>query len=372
MMNEYQSTLYSDLIKLCATNEAFYFQDFDTEGRKFRIFNYRIASYTDFLHPSALECRGHMFEIDDNAQAIRLAALPMSKFFNISENPITMNLDYTTVVAIENKADGSLISSYLADSMLKLKSKGSLSSDQATDAMAWLDLPSNDVFKATINMMESLGYTVNMEWVGLQNRIVVGYPVTKLIVLNIRNKIDGSYIDPTLHFDSDYLIETVDTKGLDLVEFVESIPDMQDDIEGYIIKLASGQFVKIKTKKYMSLHHAKDSINNPRRLFEAVVDEGVDDLRSLFHSDELAMKLIDEMQDHVTRLYNHMVKVVETFYGDNKQLDRKSFAIKGQSELEQMHFGLVMNKYTQKPIDYKTFIKSRWKELGFKDTAQVV
>ena len=60
------------------------------------------------------------------------------------------------------------------------------------------------------------------------------------------------------------------------------------NIEGYVIRLASGQRVKIKTAWYLALHHTKDSINSPRRLFEAVLEEATDDMRSLFYDDKLA------------------------------------------------------------------------------------
>ena len=87
---------------------------------------------------------------------IRLAALPMQKFFNVNENPFTMDLDMNDVEGIDLKADGSLISTYLhnvsqdtynRDDVLRLKTKGSLESDQALAAMKWLDLPENSKFK---------------------------------------------------------------------------------------------------------------------------------------------------------------------------------------------------------------------------------
>jgi hypothetical protein len=117
----------------------------------------------------------------------------------------------------------------------------------------------------------------------------------------------------------------------------------------------------------MSLHHTKDSINNPRRLFEAVLDEGVDDLRAMFFEDKLAIKLIDEMTEKVDKIYNHMVALVEKFYEDNKSLERKDYAIKGQAELDRLYFGLAMTKYLQKPVDYKGFLKSKYKEFGIRD-----
>jgi hypothetical protein len=145
------------------------------------------------------------------------------------------------------------------------------------------------------------------------------------------------------------MIGVVDTNGLDFNTFVASIPGMTEDIEGYIVELASGLRFKCKTAKYLTAHRAKDSINSDRRLFEAVIDEAIDDVRSLFAHDALIMSRIDEMQTKVGHIYNHIVKSVEDFYEVNKSL------------------GLGMNRYLQKPTDYKGFIKKQWKSFGVKD-----
>lgn len=365
-MNQFQRDLYEDLMNLTKEGDTFYFQDFTYENCTYRIFNYRLSSYTEFLRPNALECRGHMFELDNEGNACRLSAMPMQKFFNLNENPSTMDLDLSQVVRIEHKADGSLISTYKHGRELRLKSKGSLFSDQALDAMAWLSRPENAGMKILVNSMASNDYTVNMEWVSPANRIVLGYLEPRLIVLNVRNNLDGSYYER--HPLQSFMNAPVELNGVDPADFVALIPSMLDDIEGYVVVLPD-RWVKVKTDKYMSLHHAKDSVNNPRRLYECVLEEGVDDLRSMFFHDELAMKQINEMQEKVTKLYNHTVKTVEDFYEANKALDRKSYAIKGQAELEQLYFGLVMNKYVERPVDYKAFMISRYKEFGFRDEA---
>lgn len=365
-MNAYQQKMYDDLMALTNGSETFYFQDFVLDGKTYRIFNYRLSSYTEFMKPSALECRGHMFEIV-NGNAVRLAALPMQKFFNLNENPMTMGLDLSAVDTVELKADGSLITTYLHNGELRFKSKGSLTSDQALAAMNWIN--TQPAFKRALESLAHLNWSVNLEWCAPDNRIVIGYMVPHLKVLNARHLDNGKYLPRNTLEDvigAENVIDRVNTNGLDVAAFVQSIPDMLDDIEGYVARIGDLWF-KIKTDKYMSLHHTKDSINNPRRLFEAVLDEGVDDLRAMFFEDKLAIKLIDEMTEKVDKMYNHMVALVEKFYEDNKLLDRKDFAIKGQSELPRLYFGLAMTKYQQKPVDYKGFMKGKWKELGFRD-----
>jgi RNA ligase len=374
-MNDYQTQLWHDLMALVEDSEAFYFQDFDHAGCQYRIFNYRLASYTEFMRPAGIECRGHMFQIDGegyDARMLRLASLPPEKFWNLYECPATMDLDLTTVDLIEDKADGSLISTYIhadgATSALRLKSKGSLTSDQALAAMAWLD--TQDDFKRELCQLAALGYTVNMEWVAPDNRIVLGYAEPELRVLNIRNTVDGSYLDRDVLHDSYYhtIMRWTERFSVDdPATFVAQIPDMQN-IEGFVVRLKSGQRVKIKTTWYLALHHTKDNINSPRRLFEAVLEEATDDMKTLFHDDPLAIQTILEMEAFVEEKYNHMVDTVERFYERNKHLDRKDYAILGQQELAgTMYFGLAMNKYTGKEFSYKDFLKSKWKQLGLQD-----
>lgn len=367
-MNQYQHDLFNALEALIANGETFYRQEFLLDGHRYWIYNYRLASYTEFERPSGRECRGHMFELDLDGKPIRLAALPMQKFHNLNECPLTMNLDLSQVDTVELKADGSLMSTFIHVNQLRFKSKGSLFSEQALDAIKWIE--SDPEFKFALYSVDLKGYTVNLEWCAPHNRIVIGYEKPHLMVLNARNRETGQYMDRAdldLHFWG-HTIPRVDTNGLDSAAFVKSIPAMQDDIEGYIARIGDLWF-KVKTEKYMSLHHAKDSINNPRRLFEAVVDEGVDDLRSMFAHDVLAIKQIDEMLEKVTGLYNHLVTVVEQYHAENKGKDRKDYAIGAQSlELKGIRLlGLVMTLYLGKDPDFKGFIKGKYKELGFKD-----
>lgn len=374
-MNEFQQQMYDELMALVDACESFYYKDFVRDNVVYRVFNYRLCSYTEFLQPSALECRGHMFEVEHegrDAKAVRLASLPMPKFFNLNENPFTMDLDLTQIEEIADKADGSLITTYMHDGHLAVKSKGSLESEQAVDATNYLMKKENWSYRDELVAAERLGYTVIMEYVAPHNRIVLGYEFEELRVLGIRSRIDGSYVYydevdadvfPTILNHWVNLYKNVE----DPVQFIADLPDSKDDIEGVVVRLTSGQRVKVKTLKYLALHHTKDSINSPRRLFEAVLEEATDDMRTLFHDDKVAIKMIEEMEAFVEGKYNHMVDVVERFHERNKGLERKEYAILGQKELDRSFFGLAMQKYLGKDVDYKAFMKKNWKNYGLKD-----
>ena len=388
-MNGYQNRLYNDLMKLCDENDAFYYTDQQVEETWYRIFLHRLASYTDFLEPNALEGRGVMFEMNaegKDAFPVYLSSLPFCKFFNVNENPFTMDPDWSDVVAVENKMDGSLMSTYLhslqgkdvflqGKDVLKLKSKGSTQSPHCQDAMEWLELEENDGLYYELKEIAYMGYTVIMEWTSPDNRIVLGYEKPALTVLAIRYNQDGSYVtrdglmDHWVEIHKAWVEEYLDYVKQDydsVEEFVECIPDLKG-IEGYVITLGSGQRIKVKCDEYKILHKNKDNINCPRRLFEAVIDEVTDDLRTLFTDDLVALKQIEEMEKFAGHHYNHMCDSVERFYERNKHLERKEYAILGQKELIRPYFGLAMMKYTGKEPNYKESIKKRWRELGLKD-----
>ncbi len=383
MITPRQIEIYNNLLKYTQTGETFYFADQMWKGVKYRIFSYRLGGYTEFMQPDALEGRGIMFQLDENDQPVRLAARPMHKFFNLDENPSTMNLNLAqeNISIVMDKVDGSLISSWVDhEGELQLKSKTSLSSDQVR--MAW------DVLKAEGPVwyqsgeeqldISLLGWlrqcdhhvaTVNMEYLGPDNQIVIGYDKPQLRVLNTR------LLEPTTHDEEyDLSMHYWDQHpffayaagsypvGYDLKEL-----DGKQGIEGVVVVLVSGEWFKLKTPWYAALHKTKDSINSKRKLFECVVSEASDDLKAMFHADPISIAKIVEMEEKIRPVFNHAIKSVEDYYAANKDLDRKSFAIKGQQELPRELFSLAMSKYLGREVDYKEWAIKHFEWFGVKD-----
>ena len=360
--------MYEAMMDLTANNEAFYFQDYDKGGNTYRVFNYRLASYTDFLDPVAKEMRGITWIVGtkgDFFENAHIVSRPFEKFFNWLENPFTTGLDLSKVTTYEEKADGSLIATYWDEytKVLGIKSKQAFFSEQAVMAEAWLNLPENNDFKNEVLDLCEGGYTVLMELCSPANRIVLEYPTTHLKVHGIRHNLTGEYILKTSLNPSDRLRTAwVDQK------VVEGLPDdfiastaLLEGIEGYVVHGPWGRF-KIKTDWYRNLHHLKDSVSSSKRLVEAIIFDRIDDVLAMFSTDEFTVNRIKAMQNVVVPRFNHIVKTVEEFYEANKDLDRKSYAIKGQAELKDF-FSLGMNLYLGKEADYKTYCMKYAKEL---------
>lgn len=369
--------LYNNLMNLCKDpvhEEAFYYQDFTSDDKIYRIFNYRLVNWTTFQNAiDAKKCRGTMFEISNEPV---LAALPPDKFFNYAEGDVN-HRNFSGEILVHEKLDGSLISTYMHNGELRLKSKGSINSSQAIEAMLWLELPENsELTQNMINVLNEYECTINLEWTGPQNRIVVGYESADLRVLSINMHDSGSTIlnwkDINLPF----------VKQIDLDEYCadleeESIDSIVNKMynettgEGYVISFLYNtdlQYqVKVKNHTYCNLHKIKDSISSPEALAELIIRGGVDDVYDLFADDIHTINLIEDMENKVVPIFNHMVSDTEKFYFANKHLTRKEYAIKARAEVPIL-MSLLMNLYIEREINYEDFaVKNMHTIFGVKN-----
>lgn len=341
--------LYDNLMKLCAESEKgkFFYTDFVSPFEtKFRIFSYNYASYSDWLLDDALECRGIMFEMDADGP-VRIAARPMEKFFNLGENPLTMDINMDEVALVMTKADGSLVSTYMDQTNIAFKSKGSIKSSQAAEALQVFKQEHRIAFRERVTEITEAGYTCNMEYVAPTNRIVLPYQERDLILLNVRHNETGEYI-PYHDLFKDaalrpFLVEAYDPAT------IENVRDMKE-IEGFVYELVDGRKFKVKTEWYCALHHTKDSVNNNQRLFEVVVAGGADDVIAMFTGDDYAREKVNAFTiAHLDYLSNTLGLLLDA----QKQLagkDRREFAIKGQELCKPYPglFSVLMNTY-QRP-----------------------
>lgn len=387
MITDRQLEIYNNLLKYTQTGETFYIADQMWKGVKYRIFSYRLGGYMEFMQPDALEGRGIMFELDANDQPVRLACRPMHKFFNLDENPSTMGLDISekNISLVMDKVDGSLISSWVDhEGELQLKSKTSLSSDQVRMAWAVLNAEGPKWFSSVheggeeIFDISLLGWlkssdhsvtTVNMEYLGPDNQIVVGYDKPQLRVLNSRLLEPTNYeeeYDLSMHYWDQHPLFGYGAGSYPVGYNLKEL-DTVTGIEGVVVVLVSGQWFKLKTPWYAALHKTKDSINSPRKLFECIVSEAADDLKALFHADPVSIAKIEEMEKKIVWKYLNVMRVVCEYYNANKDLDRKSYAIKGQQMLDRELFGLAMTKYLGREVDFKEWAIKHYDYFGVKD-----
>lgn len=352
--------LYDNLMVLTNdTENTFFYKDITSPwGTKFRVFSYHFASYSDWLLDDALECRGIMYEMDEHGP-VRIASRPMEKFFNLNETPFTMGLDYNDVELVMAKEDGSLISSYIDKGFLGMKSKTSIDSVQACEALQVLRMTENKALHDYVKEMTAEGYTFNFEYVSPTNRIVLAYQTKGLVLLNVRCNDTGEYVPYSELFKiaelRPYLVQSYDI-DTDSDEFIQTIRGMEG-IEGFIFVMKGGLKFKLKTAWYSALHHTKDSINNNERLYESIVAGASDDLKAMFDGDEFAVTKINAFEAIHRKHLTESIEAITTLYEEIKGKDRKDYAVMAQTRLKATPglFGVIMNFY-EKGIDYDSLV----------------
>lgn len=361
---------YDLLIQLTETDSEFFYAEQILDNKVYHIFNYRLASYESFMNPKvadsyiALSARGIMFDVTDK-ENIKISSRPMNKFFNIEQGEVDRS--NMKLVGYMDKLDGSLISTYLHNGELKLKTKGSIKSEQAVAAMEWLDLPENSEMKNFLKFhTEKNNLTINMEWTSPDNQIVLFYPEASLRILNMVNNKNGKIliaenIDKENLVNKDIFVKSHKIPNMSLDNIIESIRNEQGN-EGYILEFFDSEYnthlVKVKNIWYVNLHQIKSNLNTTSKIIETIIDETSDDVRVLFAEDKHFLDNITRLENVVSPRISKIEADIEKFYSDNKELSRKDYAIKAQAEL-QLYMSLAMNLYIGKETNYKEFFKKQ-------------
>ena len=229
-------------------------------------------------------------------------------------------------------------------------------------------------------------YTVNFEYTSPSNHIVLYYPESKLSVLSIRSHVDGETLfgDRLISFLQENHFPTV----LQHIVFFKPVPidvthqELVENIrkelqgEGYVVEIVPSDrkpyLVKIKTEKYLLLHHTKSTGRSARHLFQSVIYEQTDDLRSLFMTEDEMLRRIQDMERRIQPIYNELVRSVEQFYEENKHLSRKDFAIKASNDgSSKIYMPLMMNLYAGKENDYKKFAINHMRDIFHLDENEI-
>lgn len=388
---DYNLLSKDDCDAICAKTEAFYRADRVVEGVNVAIYDYRLASISDFVDNKAFELRGLCFvEQPDGTWARNLL---MNKFFNINQTVGWMydEVKHKKIIDVANKEDGSIISFVkFPNGKVRAKSKTSFESDQARMAQAVYE--ADEKFRTFLDRTFESQYTAIFELVSPENQIVLEYQNTELILLQIRDNTDGEYLDlfrglaSKLHNKGEeYFVGAAikDSWGIKIAERIASkfgtLPTLdhlladketnQEPIEGYIGTFEDGQKFKVKTNKYLSLHGliGPDAFRE-NLLIKTIVDGNIDDVIAQLVPGEKKDRII-KMNENVDKYFNHQVvefiRLWDEFHNKYKK-DRKKFAM----EYAQKHpmFGSVMKAMNVEADEVEKFAETAVKEYIEKTT----
>ncbi|MFC9343205.1 RNA ligase [Streptomyces sp. NPDC057020] len=216
----------------------------------------RACQYAQHWNEATTRCRGLVADDADG----RIVALPLPKFFNVSEH--AAGRPYAPPLPDEpfevyDKVDGSLGVVFHYDGRWHVASKGSFTSVQATWAQRRLDAAD------TAGLTPGVTYLAEILHPG--NRIVVNYGDRRDLVLLAAFDRDGTEV-PFAEAATGWqgvgsVVRTWPAMDLaELVALTESntLPDGHratgTDAEGFVLRFASGRRAKAKLAEYVRLH----------------------------------------------------------------------------------------------------------------------
>jgi RNA ligase len=298
------------------------------------------------------ECRGITF----SKMHGEVVGRPLHKFFNVNERLETQldKLKWEDVQCVMDKRDGSMIHT-VSDRQFKfdlgLKSKKVFDSDMAVRAYELLYAPDNWKLRVFSEIMIGAGNTVIYEFTSPNNRIVLGYPHDELRVLHVRKNYTGEYIS------REQLRELAALYGVHLVDEVNEFSSFEqmieaaktrEGIEGWIVQFKNGEMVKIKTDWYMRRHRVM-TYWRERDIVELIMNEQLDDVKSMFVSDGLDIQPILDIEAKYARVFGGLIAEVEEKYQAIKHLEPRHAAavVKGDPMS-----GLVMARVNNKEPRY--------------------
>lgn len=211
------------------------------------------------------ECRGLILELD----TWNVVAYPFRRFFNIQEGEAD-KIDLSNSTVLFDKADGSLISAYIYDGELNFATRGCAFAEgnlNQNPDKSFNDLANEAIDKNFCNVSKlweyAERYTLILELISPENRVVTPYDTTELRLLGARDKnqcevglaiLNQISIDTKIPMPKIYDI----TDKADLLEMAKNLPQMQ---EGYVLvdygKQTNGSYhrVKIKNPKWLAIHN---------------------------------------------------------------------------------------------------------------------
>ena len=216
-----------------------------------------------------------------------VASLPFHKFFNLNEQPFTAEDALDFHGRITEKEDGSMVQITWHAGEWLIGSRMSLRGYVTSTVTALLKEPRYQALLAYMRARPSV--TFLFEVLDPHHTIVLSHKLLELVFLNARDKLTGAY-----EFDAH--AESIPCRVTDFNELTPaSWVDLKERLrldenrEGVVLLLRSGELVKVKTIWYSDIHHLATTLSETS-VVRAWADGSADDAASILRSNGLKLQ----------------------------------------------------------------------------------
>ena len=373
---------YDEMMEICNNTDNFDYIDENIYGRNIRVFNYRLDIFKSFAQKGGRNFRGTVYDKDSK----ELLALPFFKFFNYNQSAFTLSniVDNWKIKCIYEKVDGSLVYFYKVNNILVCRTKRSYTNLQSIRSM---EIVNNDIkLKDFILNLIDKGYTPMFEFLSPINRLVVKYKFETLCYLGSRNRITGDMIFPNDNHKELLDIDIWSNPNISTYPIIEKLKTIDDVVnecsrgriinnifmklktftkykfinkivtyysnktrdkirEGYCIVFDNGEIIKIKRLSYLSIFRIRNNITSDKEIAINLFNNTLDDIISEFKDDTKVIDYINMIIECIDDTWNKSINISKEFYNNNKDMNRKDYAIKARNKLDSQSFSISMEYY---------------------------
>lgn len=315
MENKYNLPTYEQCVEIAShsNNAVFYENKSTVNGYDISLFNYHICYKGLFDMPipgsdlKGHELRGLLFIFDKGELYSR--NLLLRKFFNINQEEET-NIDIIRkngITDIYEKSDGSVITfNKFPDGKILARTKMSFITTQAES--------SQKIYESNYDIQNLVNYCLDndivpiFEYVGPDNRVVLEYNKSDLILLRLRCNKTGIYLN--LDDYKELIGNVITAKRVEYhnIDDLIKISKEATEMEGWVFT-SNNQLVKLKTEWYFSYHGLyTETINRLNLLIQSILDNTIDDVLSRLDAEK--QKEIDEVIHVINSYIEDVHKVV--------------------------------------------------------------
>lgn len=257
-------------------------------------------------------------------EIIRLA---FHKFHNLNENPEydVSNFNFNEPHKVQMKLDGSMIAPIpFPDGSYRLGTRAGVTdvAEKATRLMASFAKEKFEAYDSFIRRCINLNLTPIFEFCSREQRIVIDYEESKLVLLDVRDMSTGQYVayDSIGSLVQIDVVEGIETNDMNIAQFAEAVRDVVGT-EGVVIKFNDGRYVKIKGADYCMKHKALDGLRFEKDVLALVLSGSLDDVLPLVDADtkrrlvdynESVLLSISTCQQSMTNEFNTLAKLSNT------------------------------------------------------------
>lgn len=275
-------------------------------------------------HPITVCCRGLILEIG----TWNVVARSFNRFFNLGEcEDLQKDFNWNDFYAFE-KVDGSLINMFYYDGQWHMATRGSFGEGLMENCnFSWKELFWKTFDDMGHDLREySKESSFTWELCSRYNKIVTDYPTPTLFLLNwyVKNATTPRFMTHReMRIMSHHMPKVHTFKSVDeVIEHIEDLELNNPTIEGVVLIDKNLNRIKVKNKKYLSLHKMRgESGFTMKNLLPFVIDGETDEL--LTYYPEVEGK-IDQMVDIIAGVH---FKFMQVYISVQSISDQKEFAL---------------------------------------------